>query len=232
MTDTLKRMEASTPLWVAMAVPTFALVGVLIAQSITLFNERARRRDEQTRVVREEVQKVMMAFYGFAEYANSTEAEAGFGNECTPYEEQWDVVANGLAAGAANMAGGQGRHRTATLELMDGLGALSRADREGLSPWTVPRWGYAQMAWAGFETVAAWLRGERIPRHSRRVARMALQMRKDLDAEYAHRARIEADLKTGVVRKFARELRWGVRNRWKKLVSGPAKKFWAYLFAA
>jgi hypothetical protein len=224
-------MDSSTPLWVAMAVPTFALVGVLIAQSITLFNERARRRDEQTRAVREEVQKVMMAFYTFAEFASQTQSVPGFGKECSPYEDEWDNVATGLAASAANMAGRRGKHRNAALELMDGLGVHSRAYYDGLSPWSNARHGYVQMAWAGFEVVAAWLRGERIPKHPRRVARMARRMRTSLEAEYADRARMESKRKVGVARMFARRTRWRIRKLWRKVVSGPVQKAWAYLFA-
>ncbi|ANJ25785.1 hypothetical protein ATC03_02425 [Agromyces aureus] len=61
---------------------------------------------------------------------------------------------------------------------------------------------------------------------------MARRMRANLEAEYADRARMESKRKVGVVRKFARKTRWGIRKWWRKIVSAPFQKAWAYLFAA
>jgi hypothetical protein len=51
----------------------------------------------------------------------------------------------------------RGKHRDRALELMDGLGLQATAWREGESIGAWPSIGYVQMAWAGFEIVAAWL---------------------------------------------------------------------------
>jgi hypothetical protein len=188
--DTLVDMETSTPTWLAIAVAVIALAGVLVAQSITLYNERSRRRDEQTRAVREDVHRVMMTFFDFAEFAHTSWPRKRLSEACDPYEEEWDRVAGPLAAGAANMAG-RGNHRDAALTLMDGLRLQSTVYREGESIGQSPGVGYVQLSWAGFEVVAAWLRGEPIPRHARRVTRAARRMRARLDAEFAFRARTE-----------------------------------------
>jgi hypothetical protein len=143
--DTLVDMETSPPTWLAIAVAVIALAGVLVAQSITLYNERSRRRDEQTRAVREDVHEVMMTFFDFADFARTNWPRKRLSEACDPYEEEWDRVAGPLAAGAANMAG-RGNHRDAALTLMDGLGLQPTAYREGESIGQSPKVGYVQLA--------------------------------------------------------------------------------------
>lgn len=218
--------------WVAILVAVIALVGVLAGQVITLYNARAQRRDEQTKSVREEVQALMMVFFNFAEFARTTPAPRDMSHKADPYNDEWDRVAAPLAAAAANMAG-RGKHRDRALELIDGLGLQAAAWREGESIGTLPRVGYIQMAWAGFEIIAAWLRHERVPRHARRLARAARRMRAALDAEYRARD-LEEDgsHKTGVLRLAWRKSRWWIRARWRKWIAGPIKAGWRFLFAA
>jgi hypothetical protein len=217
---------------IAILVAVIALVGVLVGQAIVLYNARAQRRGEQTKIVRDEVQVLMMVFFNFAEFARSTPAPSNAFEAADPYEEEWDRVATPLAAAAANMAG-RGRHRDRALELMDGLGLQAHAYPEGESIGLDPRSGYVQMAWAGFEVVAAWLRGERIPRHSRRIARKARNMRARMEAEWQHRSRLEDENhKSGVVRRAWRKVRGGLRILWRKLIARPTKRVWAFLFAA
>ncbi|QEE61173.1 hypothetical protein FVA74_05975 [Salinibacterium sp. dk2585] len=224
-------METSTPVWVAIVVAVIALLGVLIAQSIALYNERTRRRDEQTKLVREEVHAVMMTFFNFSAFAQTTWPGKRMDTVCEVYDEEWSKVAGPLAAGAANMAG-RGRHRDAALTLMDGIGLQSTAYREGESIGQTPQIGYIQMSWAGFEIVAAWLRGEALPRHARRVTRSARRMRTRLDAEYASRRLTENEARpTGVVRFAFRKTRWWVKAQWKKWIARPALKVWNFLFA-
>lgn len=224
-------MANSTPTWVAIGVAVIALAGVLVAQSITLYNERSRRRDEQTKVVRKDVHRVMMAFFDFAEFARATRPGRGNEDICDPYEDQWSEVAGPLAAGAANMAG-RGKHRDAALALMDGIALQENAYREGEHIGRSPQIGYIQMAWAGFEVVAAWLRGERIPRHARGVTRNARRMRARLEAERDYRVLAEAGgHRTGVVRLASRKaLRWG-KEIFKKGIAVPVAKAWRFLFA-
>jgi len=218
--------------WVAILVAVIALVGVLVGQAISLYNARARRRDEQTKSVRKEVQGLMMVFFDFAEFARSTPAPRSMTERADPYDEEWDRVAGPLAAAAANMAG-RGKHRDRTLELMGGLGLQATAWREGESLGAWPRIGYVQMAWAGFEIVASWLRGERMPRHARRVARAARKMRAALDAEYRARELSEdKEHKTGLLRHAWRKARWWARARWRKWVAKPLRASWDFLFAA
>ena len=222
----------SPSVWVAILVAVIALVGVLVGQTITLYNARAQRRDEQTKSVREEVQGLMMVFFDFAEFARSTPAPRDMAEKADPYDGEWDRVAGPLAAAAANMAG-RGKHRDRALELMDGLGLQATAWREGESIGAWPSIGYVQMAWAGFEIVAAWLRGERMPRHARRVARAARKMRAALDAEYRTRELSEDKKhKTGVLRYACLRARWWVRARWRKWVAKPLRASWDFLFAA
>ena len=217
---------------IAILVAVIALVGVLMGQAIVLYNARAQRRGEQTKVVRDQVQVLMMVFFNFAEFARSTPAPADPSDAADPYDEEWDRVATPLAAAAANMAG-RGRHRDRALELMDGIGLQARAWPDGESIGRTPQVGYSQMAWAGFEVVAAWLRSERIPRHSRRVARDARKMRARMDAEYQHRDRYnDPGHKSGVVRRVWRKVRRGLRLLWRKLIVKPTKWVWAFLFAA
>lgn len=222
-------IEASV--WVAILVAVIALVGVLVGQAITLYNARAQRRNEQTKSVRDEVQVLMMVFFDFAEFARNTPSPRDMAAMADPYDEEWERVAGPLAAAAANMAG-RGQHRDRALELMDGLGLQATAWREGESIGEWPRIGYVQMAWAGFEIVAAWLRGERIPRRARRVARAARRMRGALDAEFKARKRSEdTNHKAGVVRQAWRTTRWWVRARWRKWIAGPLKSSWDFFFA-
>lgn len=217
---------------IAILVAVIALVGVLVGQAIVLYNARAQRRGEQTKVVRDEVQVLMMAFFNFAEFARSTPAPTNPFDAADPYDEEWDRVATPLAAAAANMAG-RGRHRDRALELMDGISLQARAWPDGESIGRTAQIGYSQMAWAGFEVVAAWLRSERIPRHSRRVAREARRMRARLYAEYQHRDRSSAPgHRSGVVRRVWRKARRGLRFLWRWTVVKPAKRVWAFLFAA
>jgi len=225
-------MDTSTPALVAIAVAVIALLGVLIAQGITLYNERARRRDEQTKTVRDEVHDVMMVFFDFAEFARVTwPGKKAYEDACEVYEEQWDKVAGPLAAGAANMAG-RGRHRNAALTLMDGLGLQSRAYLDGESLGANPRIGYIQMSWAGFEVVAAWLRGEAIPRHARRVTRAARRMRSRWEAERAFRVlQEEKGHRVGVVRLAFRRARWRVKKASRRLIARPVAAAWKFLFA-
>jgi hypothetical protein len=230
-TDTLVAMDTATPTWVAMAVAVIALLGVLVAQSITLYNERARRRDEQTKAVRDEVHEVMMAFFAFADFAQATRSVKKRDGACDVYDDEWNRVAGPLAAGAANMAG-RGSHRDAALILMDGLGLQATAYRDGESIGDSPRVGYIQMSWAGFEVVAAWLRGERIPRHARHVARAARRMRSRLDAEYLYRERaMDERHRTGVVRLAFRKSRWKLTKAWNRWVVRPVEASWRFLFA-
>lgn len=233
MANAAELMDASISpsVGVAIIVAFIALAGVLIGQAITLYNARAQRRDEQTKAVRTEVQGLMMAFFNFAEFARSTSEPRLEAEAADPYDDEWDRVAGTLAAAAANM-GGRGKHRTRALELMDGLGLQAAAWQIGESLGPRPRVGYVQMGWAGFEIVAAWLRGERIPRHARRVAREARRMRLRVEAEYA--ARHVDDFgrhKPGVVRLALRRVRRGAVSRWRRWVRGPIRKAWAYLFA-
>lgn len=217
--------------WVALLVAVIALFGVLVGQAINLHNARAQRRGEQTKSVREEVQVLMMVFFDFAEFARITPAPREMADKADPYDEEWDRVAGPLAAAAANMAG-RGKHRDRALELMDGLGLQERAWREGESIGALPRIGYTQMAWAGFEIVAAWLRGERMPRHARRVARAARKMRAALEAEYrARELNEDKKHKTGVLRHAWRRGHWWVRARWRELIAKPLRATWDFLFA-
>lgn len=217
---------------IAILVAVIALVGVLVGQAIVLYNARAQRRGEQTKVVRDEVQVLMMVFFNFAEFARSTSAPTDQFDAADPYDDEWDRVATPLAAAAANMAG-RGRHRDRALELMDGIGLQARAWPNGESIGRTPQIGYSQMAWAGFEVVAAWLRNERIPRHSRRVAREARKMRSKMYAEYQHQARTNVPgHKSGVVRRLWRKVRRALRFLWGTLLMKPAKWLWAFLFAA
>lgn len=216
---------------VAIIVAVIALVGVLVAQTITLFNERAKRRDEQTKVVRDKVQEVMMAFYDYAEFARAATPKASSQQPCEPYDVEWDRVSGLYAAGVAHMAG-RGKHRDAALNLIDGIGLQARAFRYGEHVGADPRVGYIQMAWAGFEIVAAWLRGDRMPRHSRRVSRAAARMRARIDAEYRWEALQGTEgHKSGVVRIVAGRIRFWIRRRWRRWVSEPARKAWNFLFA-
>lgn len=69
--------DTSADAWIdsatlAIVVAVIALLGVLVAQTITLINERAKRRDELTRAVRDEVQRLMMPFYDWVEFARHT----------------------------------------------------------------------------------------------------------------------------------------------------------------
>lgn len=128
--------------------------------------------------------------------------------------------------------GWAGKHRRAALALMDGLGLLSRAYQIGESAWESPRIGYIRMSWAGFEIIAAWLRGERIPRNPQRTARKAVRMRSRLEAEYAHRALNEDRAhKSGVLRRaFWVVCRWV--ERWgRKLITKPLLRAWKFLLA-
>lgn len=226
--------DAGVPasVWVAILVAVIALAGVLIGQAITLYNARAQRRDEQAKSVRVEVQGLMMVFFDFAEFARVTTAPRDMAKKADPFDEEWDRVAGPLAAAAANMAG-RGKHRDRVLELMDGLGLQRTAWREGESIGDWPKFGYVQMAWAGFEIVAAWLRGERMPRHARGVARAARKMRAALDAEFRSRER-DADEKhtTGILRLAWRKARWWIRDHWRLWVTRPIRAVWAFLFAA
>lgn len=226
--------DAAIPpsVWVAILVAVIALVGVLVGQTITLYNARAQRRDEQTKSVREEVQGLMMVFFDFAEFARNTPAPRNMTEKAAPYDDEWDRVAGPLAAAAANMAG-RGKHRDRALELIDGIGLQATAWRAGESIGAWPTVGYVQMAWAGFEIVAAWLRGERMPRHARRVARAARKMRAALEAEYRARELSERKTqKTGVLRYAWREVRRWVRAHWRKWVAKPLRACWDFLFAA
>ncbi len=217
---------------VAILVAVIALVGVLVGQAIVLHNARAQRRGEQTKTVRDEVQGLMMVFFDFAEYARTTPAPRNLSEAADPYEEEWDRVATPLAAAAANMAG-RGRHRDRALELMDGLGLQSRAWQDGESIGQTPRVGYIQMAWAGFEIVAAWLRNEPMPRHARRVARKAKKMRARIEAEYRARDLSETPgHKAGILRRAWRKSRWTIRGQLKRWIVRPAKWVWNFLFAA
>lgn len=216
---------------IAIVVAVIALVGVLVAQAIVLYNARAQRRGEQTKLVRDEVQALMMVFFSFAEFSRSTAAPTDPSEAADPYEEEWDRVATPLAAAAANM-GGQGRHRDRALELMDGLGLQSRAYQAGESIGRDPRFGYVQMAWAGFQVVAAWLRGEQIPRHSRRVAHDARKMRARMEAEWQHRSRLEDEnYRSGVVRRAWRKIRRRLDSLWERLFAKPMIQVWTFLFA-
>lgn len=218
--------------WVAILVAGIALTGVLVGQAITLYNARAQRRDEQTKSVREEVQGLMMVFFDFAEFARSTPAPREMADKADPYDSEWDRVAGPLAAAAANMAG-RGKHRDRALELMDGIGLQARAWRDGESIGAWPQVGYIQMGWAGFEVVAAWLRSERIPRQSLRVAQAARKMRARIEAEYRERERSEdANHKPGVLRRAWRSTRWWLRARWRKWIALPTRAAWNFLFAA
>lgn len=223
--------SVSTTAIVAIVVAVIALVGVLVGQAITLYNARAQRRDEQTKTVRDDVQDLMMAFFEFAEFARSTSAPGSGFDAADPYEKEWDDKAGPLAAIAAKMAG-RGRHRDRVLDLMDGLGLQSRAWQEGESIGSRPQDGYMQMAWAGFEIVAAWLRGERMPRQARRVASLAKKMRATMFAEYRARDQSEdPNHSVGVVRQAWRTARWWLRSKWRRQIVGPVKKLWRYLFA-
>lgn len=234
MRATAAATESAIPasVWVAIVVAVIALVGVLIGQAITLYNARAQRRDEQTKSVRAEVQRLMMVFFDFAEFARSTPSPQEMTEKADPYEVEWDRVAGPLAAAAANMAG-RGKHRDRALELMDGLGLQARAWDMGESVGAMPNVGYVQMAWAGFEVVAAWLRGERIPRHARRVARAARKMRANVEGEHRSRELHEStDHKTGVLRHAWRKSRWWLRSQWRRWVATPLRRAWDFLFAA
>lgn len=217
--------------WVAILVAVIALAGVLVGQAITLYNARADRRNEQAKSVRDEVQRLMMVFFDFAEFARSTRAPRAMAQQADPYDEEWDRVAGPLAAAAANMAG-RGKHRDRALELMDGLGLQATAWRDGLSIGARPSVGYVQMSWAGFEIVAAWLRGERMPGHARKVARAARRMRAALDAEYRARQLDEDETyRSGVLRRAWRRLRWRVRDMFKRWIAKPVRASWDFLFA-
>ncbi|WP_341578214.1 hypothetical protein [Microbacterium schleiferi] len=121
----------------AIVVAVIALLGVLVAQTITLINERAKRRDELTRAVRDEVQGLMMAFYDWVEFARHTYPGKRIDTQCEPFEEQWATVSPALPATAARMAG-RGRHRTIVLTLIDGITIQSTAYREGESIGSTP----------------------------------------------------------------------------------------------
>lgn len=235
MMGIVQAADTSADAWIdsatlAIVVAVIALLGVLVAQTITLINERAKRRDELTRAVRDEVQRLMMAFYDWVEFARHTYPGKRIDTQCEPFEEQWATVSPALPATAARMAG-RGRHRTVVLTLIDGITIQSTAYREGESIGSTPQAGYTQMGWAAFDTVAAWLRGERVPRHARRTAREAQRMRERLDAEYMWREReMDSNHKSGVVRVALRKSRWWLKARY-RAIAKPIRTGWDYLFA-
>lgn len=216
---------------VAIIVAVIALVGVLAAQTITLFNERARRRDEKTKLVRDEIQKLMMDYYAFWQFASETWPGKRPEGWCEPYEKQWASVSAGFPAVAAQMAG-RGKHRSILLDLQVGLTVQPAAYNMGESIGDHPRSGYLEMAWAAFETVAAWLRTERAPRSAKRAARKARKMRSAVDAEYRWRDHNESGEKTkkrGLLRRWARGISTAtkVSVRW---IGIPFVAFGSYLF--
>lgn len=217
---------------VAIVVAVIALVGVIAGQIVNVVSESRRRRDEQAKLVREQVQAVMMIFYDFAEFARSVTPGKPYQRRCEPYEEQWDRVSGPLAAGLAHMAG-RGKHRDVALTLVDGISILPTGFREGEYVGDDPRDGYIQMAWGAFETVAAWLRHEIAPRRARRLARDAAKMRAALDSEFRWRRRQESenDHNSGVVRLAVRKIRWWLRRRWRRWIKEPLNKLWTFLFA-
>ncbi|WP_407360535.1 hypothetical protein [Microbacterium sp. LBN7] len=217
---------------VAIVVAVIALVGVIAAQIVNVISESRRRRDEQAKLVREQVQAVMMIFYDYSEFARTVTPGKPYQHRCDPYEEQWDRVSGPLAAGLAHMAG-HGKHRDVALTLVDGIGLQHIGFREGENVGDDPRAGYIQMAWHGFETVAAWLRHDRVPRQARRLARQAAKMRATLDAEFRWRDRQESgsSRKSGVIRSAARTSKFWLRRHWRDWIKEPAKKLWAFLFA-
>ncbi|WP_314647567.1 hypothetical protein [uncultured Microbacterium sp.] len=216
---------------VAIIVAVIALLGVVVTQAITLVNERAKRRDEQTRAVRVEIEKLMMVFFDWTDFARSVHPPKDWAKYCEPFEIEWERVSTPLVAIAAHMAG-RGKHRGIVLALIDGISIQGTAFREGESVGSEPRVGYTQMGWAAFDTVAAWLRNERVPRHARHAARLAQLMRKRLDAEFNWRElHMKADHKSGVLRAAARSTINGARRFWRNNISKPLRAAWGFLFA-
>lgn len=227
--------EAARPLidssTVAIVVAVIALLGVLAGQIINMLSESRKRRDSQTAAVRTEVQTLMMAFYNWAEFARSTYTGKFDQKQVELFEEEWVKVSPPLAATAALMAG-RGSHRDIVLVLIDGISIQSTALSEGENVGVNLRSGYVQMGWAAFDTVGAWLRGERVPRHARRTARQVRRMRKRLDEEYAWRERrADPGQKMGIIRYAWRQTRFWLRRQWMKIVAKPAKTAWDFLFA-
>jgi hypothetical protein len=224
-------MGNESPEWVAIIVAVVALTGVLAGQSITLYNERARRKTEQTKLVREEVHAAMMSFFVFSSFAQDYYPKRNNQYDTDNLSEQWRKAADKLAAQVANMAG-RGHHRATALDLMDGLGMQPLAWEMGEGIGTIPKYGYMRLSWEGFEVVGAWLRGERIPRRTRRLVRKVRRMRKRIFAESAHRRRLEDDThRSGVLRVAGRRARVATKRLAIKIVVRPSVRMWTKLMA-
>lgn len=215
---------------VAIIVAVIALLGVLVGQIINLVNESKKRRDGQTAAVRDKVHDLMMALHSYSDFVQETRVTGNPAGHCDPFDLQWRRVYPPLPALAAQMAG-RGKHRMAVLELMDSIRLEPNLYHEGLNMNRDPRSDYRELSDAAFETVAAWLRGERVPRAAKRTLRRARKALESLDAEYAWRHRREDGEKEGVIR-FAvrRSLIW-VRSFWKERVARPARATWGFFFA-
>ena len=224
-------MGDESPEWVAIIVAVVALTGVLAGQSITLYNERARRRTEQTKLVREEVHAAMMSFFVFSSYAQDYYPKRDNQYDTDNLSEQWREAAESLAAQVANM-GGRGHHRAAALDLMDGLGMQPVAWDMGEGIGTIPKYGYMRLSWEGFEVVGAWLRGERIPRRTRSLVRKVRKMRKRVFAEAAHRRRLEDGThRSGLLRVAGRRVRFTTKRWAITIVVRPSVWMWTKLMA-
>ncbi|MGM7696802.1 hypothetical protein [Microbacterium sp. A84] len=223
-----------TAAWVALAVAVIALLGVLAAQTITLFNESRRRRDELTKLVRDDGTKLMMEFYKFSEFATRNQA-AKKSADSSWYEAhatQWDLVSPELPSLAARLAG-RGKHRTVILSFIDGIRLIPTSHHLEVGLGQTERDDYREISWWAFETAAAWLRGERVPRHARRIARRLRKIERKVDAHYRREDAYKSDAKvpTGVVRKAYNKSMLKLRESIRSRVVEPVRKFWLYLFA-
>lgn len=216
--------------WLVLVAPAAALFGVALSQVITFLTERSRRESEHAKDAREAAEKLMEGLFAFRRFVLAAHSVRKHDADSV-FEEEWATAGATLVMQAALLTGGGG-HRQNINILLDGINSCHLLAREGLGVTDSTRGDYLAMATGAFETAAAWLRYERVPRSSRWVARSVRRAMYWLRLEWRSRDHQEStgkELRSGIVRRA-----WRVFARWtRKLFAtlmAPAIRVIGFLF--
>jgi hypothetical protein len=190
--------------------PAAALVGVGFSQLITLFTDWRRRNSEHLKDARESAETLLKEFQ---EYRQFLRLPGGYDYENPGVAEAvaWEGKSS-TATGAAAMLTGKRGHRQVLRTFIDGLDAGEQLIGDGYGLGSNAHSHFYISSNMSFETIAAWLRYERVPRRARRLAR---QLRRDLywyNLEQRSRYELERgreETQSGLVRQIWRKsVRW------------------------
>jgi hypothetical protein len=185
---------------------------------------------ETATAARESVEALLASFDEFRRFVYSPQSVRK-SDVYEVFETKWDEVKEHMPQRAALLTGNRG-HREVVIACIEAAEYAQWMYRDGFGVSDNPRSEYLNSSAFAFETIAAWLRLEKVPSDAKRYARRSRKQKKMYDLEMRWRRHYEdtgQDLPTGVARVAARKAARHTKEFFARELK-PLRDLWDYLF--